>query len=98
MDSLLAIVQMPAGIPVATVAIGKPGATTPESRGTNSWRGGRVDREKLDAYKEKLAKGVEKSQETQGGRSEVRRADPHFVRDDKPRKGITASKEASQYQ
>ena len=27
MDSLLAIVQMPAGIPVATVAIGKPGAT-----------------------------------------------------------------------
>src|SRR2546427_12058357 len=27
MDSLLAIVQMPARIPVATVAIGKPGAT-----------------------------------------------------------------------
>jgi len=27
MDSLLSIVQMPAGIPVATVAIGKPGAT-----------------------------------------------------------------------
>jgi phosphoribosylcarboxyaminoimidazole (NCAIR) mutase len=27
MDSLLAIVQMPAGIPVATTAIGKPGAT-----------------------------------------------------------------------
>ena len=27
MDSLLAIVQMPAGIPVATVAIGKAGAT-----------------------------------------------------------------------
>ena len=27
MDSLLATVQMPAGIPVATVAIGKPGAT-----------------------------------------------------------------------
>ncbi len=27
LDSLLAMVQMPAGIPVATVAIGKPGAT-----------------------------------------------------------------------
>jgi len=27
LDSLLATVQMPAGIPVATVAIGKPGAT-----------------------------------------------------------------------
>jgi phosphoribosylaminoimidazole carboxylase PurE protein len=27
LDSLLAIVQMPAGIPVATTAIGKPGAT-----------------------------------------------------------------------
>ena len=27
MDSLLSTVQMPAGIPVATVAIGKPGAT-----------------------------------------------------------------------
>ncbi|HEX3000039.1 MAG TPA: 5-(carboxyamino)imidazole ribonucleotide mutase [Armatimonadota bacterium] len=27
LDSLLAIVQMPSGIPVATVAIGKPGAT-----------------------------------------------------------------------
>jgi len=26
MDSLLSIVQMPAGIPVATFAIGKPGA------------------------------------------------------------------------
>jgi 5-(carboxyamino)imidazole ribonucleotide mutase len=26
MDSLLATVQMPAGIPVATLAIGKPGA------------------------------------------------------------------------
>lgn len=27
MDSLLSIVQMPAGVPVATLAIGKPGAT-----------------------------------------------------------------------
>src|SRR5258708_12128886 len=29
MDSLLATVQIPAGIPVATVAIAKPGATNP---------------------------------------------------------------------
>jgi 5-(carboxyamino)imidazole ribonucleotide mutase len=27
LDSLLSIVQMPAGVPVATLAIGKPGAT-----------------------------------------------------------------------
>ena len=27
MDSLLSIVQMPAGVPVGTLAIGKPGAT-----------------------------------------------------------------------
>jgi len=27
LDSLLSIVQMPAGIPVGTLAIGKPGAT-----------------------------------------------------------------------
>jgi len=31
MDSLLAIVQMPAGIPVATVAIGKPALPMQES-------------------------------------------------------------------
>jgi 5-(carboxyamino)imidazole ribonucleotide mutase len=60
MDSLLATVQMPAGIPVATVAIGKPGATnagilaaqilahssTPVAR-------------KLEAHKEKLANSVD---------------------------------------
>jgi 5-(carboxyamino)imidazole ribonucleotide mutase len=60
MDSLLATVQMPAGIPVATVAIGKPGATNAgilaaqiiglASAGINK---------KLAAHKEKLANGVE---------------------------------------
>jgi len=36
LDSLLATVQMPAGIPVATVAIGKPGATNANPGGANS--------------------------------------------------------------
>ena len=60
MDSLLATVQMPAGIPVATVAIGKPGATnagilaaqilgSPMPPSRRNWR----------AHKEKLARGVE---------------------------------------
>jgi phosphoribosylaminoimidazole carboxylase PurE protein len=60
MDSLLAIVQMPAGIPVATVAIGKPGATNAGILAAQIL--GVADAsiaKKLDAYKEKLAKGVE---------------------------------------
>lgn len=60
LDSLLAIVQMPAGIPVATVAIGKPGATNAgifaaQILGlSNPAVAG-----KLDEYKKKLASGVE---------------------------------------
>jgi phosphoribosylaminoimidazole carboxylase PurE protein len=60
MDSLLATVQMPAGIPVATVAIGKPGATNAGILAAqmislaDAALGG-----KLDAYKKKLAAGVE---------------------------------------
>lgn len=60
MDSLLATVQMPAGIPVATVAIGKPGATNAGilaaqivGLGSASVAG------KLKNLKEKLAKSVE---------------------------------------
>jgi 5-(carboxyamino)imidazole ribonucleotide mutase len=67
MDSLLAIVQMPAGIPVATVAIGKAGATNAgilaaqiiglANAGVSA---------KLNQLKEKLAKSVdEKSQKLQ---------------------------------
>src|ERR1700733_1112769 len=60
MDSLLATVQMPAGIPVATVAIGKPGATNAgilaaQILGLSS---GPVAK-KLEEHKETLAKGVE---------------------------------------
>src|SRR6478752_4875630 len=60
MDSLLAIVQMPAGIPVATVAIGKPGATNAGILAAQII--GVADAEiakKLDAHKEKLAAGIE---------------------------------------
>jgi len=60
MDSLLATVQMPAGIPVATVAIGKPGATNAGILAAQMI--GLADAEvakKLVQHKEKLAKGVE---------------------------------------
>src|SRR6059058_5402774 len=60
LDSLLATVQMPAGIPVATVAIGKPGATNAGILAAQIL--GVADAavaEKLHAHKEKLAKGVE---------------------------------------
>ncbi len=67
MDSLLAIVQMPAGIPVATVAIGKPGATNAGILAaqiialSNATVAG-----KMKSLKEKLAKSVEeKSQKLQ---------------------------------
>src|SRR6266478_2687476 len=60
LDSLLAAVQMPAGIPVATVAIGKPGATSAGilaaqiiGLSSTSVAG------KLKKLKEKLAKSVE---------------------------------------
>ena len=59
MDSLLATVQMPAGIPVATVAIGKPGATNAGILAAQMI--GLSDAAvagKLSAYKNKLAEGV----------------------------------------
>jgi 5-(carboxyamino)imidazole ribonucleotide mutase len=60
LDSLLAIVQMPAGIPVATVAIGKAGATNAgilaaQIIGVSD----SAVAAKLKQHKEKLAKGVE---------------------------------------
>jgi 5-(carboxyamino)imidazole ribonucleotide mutase len=60
MDSLLATVQMPAGIPVATVAIGKPGATNAGILAAQIL--GVADSaisSKLDAYMEKLGRGVD---------------------------------------
>jgi phosphoribosylaminoimidazole carboxylase PurE protein len=60
MDSLLATVQMPAGIPVATVAIGKPGATNAgilaaQILGLSS----AAVAKKLESQKQALANGVE---------------------------------------
>src|SRR6267378_793403 len=60
MDSLLATVQMPAGIPVATVAIGKAGATNAGILAAQML--GLSDpaiAKRLDSHKEKLARGVE---------------------------------------
>jgi phosphoribosylaminoimidazole carboxylase PurE protein len=60
MDSLLATVQMPAGIPVATVAIGKPGATNAGILAAQmlALADSSISK-KLDAHKEKLARGVD---------------------------------------
>src|SRR5438445_2479507 len=60
MDSLLATVQMPAGIPVATLAIGKPGAT---NAGILAAQALALSSEplarKLEAHKKKLANSVD---------------------------------------
>src|SRR5208283_5176841 len=60
MDSLLSTVQMPAGIPVATVAIGKPGATNAGILAAQmiGLADGAIAK-KLLAHKEKLARGAE---------------------------------------
>ena len=60
LDSLLAIVQMPAGIPVATVAIGKAGATNAGILAAQILATSDPEiARKMQAHKEKLAKGVE---------------------------------------
>ena len=60
MDSLLSTVQMPAGIPVATVAIGKPGATNAGILAAQmiALTDASVAK-KLESHKQKLASGVE---------------------------------------
>ena len=60
LDSLLATVQMPAGIPVATVAIGKPGATNAGILAAQILALSNASlANKLSSYKEKLANSVE---------------------------------------
>jgi len=68
MDSLLSTVQMPAGIPVATVAIGKPGATNAGILAAQMIAlADASTAKKLEAHKEKLARGVEeKSRKLRG--------------------------------
>jgi 5-(carboxyamino)imidazole ribonucleotide mutase len=60
LDSLLATVQMPAGIPVATVAIGKPGATNAGILAAQiiALSDAGVAK-RMAGHKEKLARGVE---------------------------------------
>src|SRR5262249_18925680 len=71
MDSLLATVQMPAGIPVATVAIGKAGATNAGILAAQIIALSDVAlAKKMSAHKEKLMKGVEeKSKKLQESRA-----------------------------
>lgn len=60
LDSLLSIVQMPAGIPVATVAIGKAGATNAGILAAQMLALSDAGlAKKMQAHKEKLARGVE---------------------------------------
>src|SRR5436853_5430952 len=68
MDSLLATVQMPAGIPVATVAIGKAGATNAGILAAQIIAtADTAMAAKMKAHKEKLARGVEeKSKKLKG--------------------------------
>lgn len=71
LDALLAMVQMPAGIPVATVAIGKSGATNAGILAAQILAtGDPALAKKMEAYKEKLARGVEeKSRKLQESRA-----------------------------
>jgi len=62
MDSLLSTVQMPAGIPVATVAIGRPGATNAALLAVSIIAGQRRElRDKLRRYREERAAKVLKT-------------------------------------
>src|SRR3954454_13109819 len=60
MDALLSTVQMPPGVPVATVSIGKPGATNAAVLAAQILAVGDPSMaRKLDQYKKKLAEKVE---------------------------------------
>lgn len=59
MDSLLSIVQMPGGVPVGTMAIGKAGATNAALLAVRILANGRVDlREKLEQFQAEQATRV----------------------------------------
>ena len=63
MDSLLSIVQMPAGIPVGTLAIGDAGAKNAALLAISILANSRADlREKLKAFREKQTNTVLKSE------------------------------------
>jgi 5-(carboxyamino)imidazole ribonucleotide mutase len=59
MDSLLSTVQMPGGIPVGTLAIGKPGAVNAALLAVAILGGKRPElRDRLRAYREAQAKKI----------------------------------------
>ena len=61
-DALLSIVQMPRGVPVGTMAIGKPGAANAALLAIAIMAGKRPDlREKLRAWRKARAEEVEKA-------------------------------------
>jgi 5-(carboxyamino)imidazole ribonucleotide mutase len=63
LDSLLSIVQMPGGIPVATVAIGKAGAKNAGILAAQMLGNKYPEiRERLRAYREQMRRAVEESQ------------------------------------
>jgi 5-(carboxyamino)imidazole ribonucleotide mutase len=63
LDSLLSIVQMPKGIPVATVAIGAAGAENAGLLAVSMLATTRPDlREKLQAYRAEIADAVRRDQ------------------------------------
>jgi 5-(carboxyamino)imidazole ribonucleotide mutase len=62
LDSLLSIVQMPKGVPVATVAIGAPGAANAGLLAVAILATSRPDlRAKLQAYRDEIAADVKRS-------------------------------------
>jgi phosphoribosylamine--glycine ligase len=62
LDALLSTVQMPPGVPVATVSIGKPGATNAGVLAAQILAlGDPAMASRLDAYKRKLAERVEEA-------------------------------------
>jgi phosphoribosylamine--glycine ligase len=64
LDALLSTVQMPPGVPVATVAIGKPGATNAGVLAAQMIALGRPETaSRLVEYKKKLAEKVEAAAE-----------------------------------
>jgi phosphoribosylaminoimidazole carboxylase PurE protein len=72
LDALLATVQMPAGIPVATVAIGRAGATNAGILAAQMLALGDPHlAHKLAAHKEKLARGVEEKSNKLRGQSKT---------------------------
>ncbi|HPK72549.1 MAG TPA: 5-(carboxyamino)imidazole ribonucleotide mutase, partial [Vicinamibacterales bacterium] len=68
-DSLYSIVQMPSGVPVATVAVGKAGATNAGVLAAQMLAlADPALAARLDAYKQRLAEKVEQAAARMGGR------------------------------